>query len=108
MTKAQKLAEAEACTRRAQRDAFTAQIRLAVVTEKLLAAETAEAKRQRALVESAIKRMVKNGAIRSGDYAGEFTLTAQFIADPTLIPLALTKTIFRARLARNQRTKIRL
>jgi hypothetical protein len=97
----QQIAEAEACIRRAQRDAFTAQIRLAVITEKLVAAETAEAKRQRALVESAIKRMVKDGAIHPGDYAGEFTLTAQFIKDPSgLIPLALTKRIYRAGPAR--------
>jgi hypothetical protein len=91
MTKAQKLAAAKAEARRAERAALDAKIRLAIVREKLDAHETAEARRQRILIQAVVKRMVK-----SGDYAGEFTLTAQFIADPALIPLALTKKIFRA------------
>jgi hypothetical protein len=92
MTKAQKLADAQAHARRAERAALVAQIRLAVIQDKIIAHETAEAHRQRILIQTAVKRMVK-----SGDYSGEFTLTAQFIADPSLIPLALTKKIFRVR-----------
>jgi rhamnose utilization protein RhaD (predicted bifunctional aldolase and dehydrogenase) len=97
MTKAQKLADAKAETRRAERAALDAKIRLAIVREKLDAHETAEARRQRVLVQTAVERMVKAGALRPDDHAGQFDMTAQLLSDPSgLIPLALTKKIFRA------------
>jgi hypothetical protein len=91
MTKAQKLAAAKAEARRYELAALDARIDRAILCDKIAVLESAEARRQRILIQTAVKRMVK-----SGDYAGEFTLTAQFIADPALIPLALTKRIFRA------------
>jgi hypothetical protein len=106
MSDAQKLAEAKAYTRRAQRDAFTAQIRLAVITDKLAAAETIEAKRQKVLVQSAVERMVKAGALRPDDHAGQFDMTAQLLSDPSgLIPLALTKQFYRAGTTKNEGNK---
>jgi hypothetical protein len=97
MTKAQKLADAQAHARRAQRDALAAQVRLAIVQDKITAHETTEARRQRILVQTAVERMVKSGALRPGDHAGQFDMTRQLLADPSgLIPLALTKKIFKA------------
>jgi hypothetical protein len=92
MSDAEQIAEAKAQARRAERAALDAKIRLAIVQDKITVLESAEARRQRILIQTVVKRMVK-----TGDYAGEFTLTEQFIADPALIPLALTKKIFRAR-----------
>jgi hypothetical protein len=96
VTKARQIAAAKAEARRYELAALDARIDRAILCDKIAMLETAEARRQRALAESAIKKLIANGAVHPGDYAGEFTLTAQFIADPTLIPLALTKTIFRA------------
>jgi hypothetical protein len=68
-----------------------------VVREKLSALKTAEARRQRILIQTAVERMVKAGAIRADDHAGQVDMTAQLLNDPSgLIPLALTKRIFRA------------
>ena len=97
MTNAQKLAEAEANTRRAERAALDAIIRLAIVNDKIAAHEKAEAKHQRALVQSAVAKLVQSGAIRPDDFAGQFDMTEQFLSDPSLIPLALTPRVFRQR-----------
>ncbi|MGB7747605.1 MAG: hypothetical protein WBN75_09995 [Verrucomicrobiia bacterium] len=97
MNDAQKLAAAKACTRLAEANALEAKIRLAIVHDKIAAHETAEARRQRILIQTAVERMVKSGALRPDDHAGQFDMTAQLLSDPSgLIPLALTKTIFRA------------
>jgi rhamnose utilization protein RhaD (predicted bifunctional aldolase and dehydrogenase) len=97
MTKAQKLAEAKAHVRRAERAALVAQVRLAVIQDKIAVLESAEARRQRVLVQTAIEQMVKSGALRPDDHAGQFDLTAQFLSDPALITLALQRRVFRAR-----------
>jgi hypothetical protein len=96
MTKAQKLADAQAHARRAQRDALAAQVRLAIVQDKITVLETAEARRQRVLVQTAVQKLIANGAVHPADNAGQFDLTRQFIADPSLIPLALQRRIHRA------------
>ena len=104
MTKAQILAEVKAETRRAERGLIAAQVRLDIINEKIAAHETAEAHRQRILIQAAVDRMVKSGTIHPGDHFGQFRMTEQFIKNPALIPLALTKTIYRARPAVNQKT----
>jgi hypothetical protein len=85
------IADADARRRRAERATLHAEIRLAIVRERIAALETAEARRQKHLIQTAVKRVVK-----SGDYAGEFAMTEQFIADPTLISLATAKRCYRA------------
>jgi rhamnose utilization protein RhaD (predicted bifunctional aldolase and dehydrogenase) len=97
MSNAQKLSEAEAETRRAERAALDAKIRLAVTEDKIAAHERAEAKHQRALVQSAVQQMVKSGAIRPDDHAAQLDMAGQLLCDPSLIPLALTPRIFRQR-----------
>jgi rhamnose utilization protein RhaD (predicted bifunctional aldolase and dehydrogenase) len=97
MTNAKQLAEAEAQTRRAERAAMNAEIRLAIVDDKIAAHERAEAKHQRALVQSALEQMVKSGAIRADDHAAQLHMAGQLITDPSLIPLSLTPRIFRQR-----------
>lgn len=99
MTKARQIAAAKAEARRYELAALDARIDRAILCDKIAMLETAEARRQRALIQSVVQRLV----VKSGDYAGEFTLTEQFVADPTLIPLALTKQIYRARPAVNRR-----
>jgi len=95
MSDAEQISEAKAHARRAERAAFDAKIRLAIVQDKITAHETTEARRQRILVQTAVERMVKSGALRPGDHAGQFDMTAQLLSDPSgLIPLALTKRIF--------------
>ena len=106
MTNAQKsLAAAKAETRRAERAAIVAQVRLDIINEKIVMRETAEARRQRILIQTAVERMVKSGAIHPTDHFGKFSMTEQFIKNPSLIPLALTRTIFRARPAMNPNQK---
>jgi rhamnose utilization protein RhaD (predicted bifunctional aldolase and dehydrogenase) len=101
MSDAEQIAEAKACTRRARRAALEAQIWLAIVQDKITVLETAEARRQRVLVQTAVEQMVKAGALQPDDHAGQFRMTEQFIKDPSvLIPLALTKRIYRAGSAR--------
>ncbi len=105
MTKAPKLAEAKAHVRRAERAALDAKIRLAIVQDKITVLETAEARRQRILVQTTVDRMVKSGALRPDDHAGQFDMTAQLLSDPSeLIPLALTKKIFKAGPAQRKQT----
>lgn len=97
MTKARQLAAAKAEARRSERDALDAKIRLAIVQDKITSYEMAEARRQCVLVQTAIERMVKAGALRPDDHAGQFDMTAQLLGDSSgLIPLALAKWIFRA------------
>jgi hypothetical protein len=103
MSNAEQIADAEARTRRADATALDAQIRLCIVREKLSAMETAENKRQRIFVQTAVEKLVTAGAIHANDHAAQFDLTAQFLSDPALIPLALTKRIYRAQPAVNRR-----
>ncbi|MGB7749296.1 MAG: hypothetical protein WBN75_18640 [Verrucomicrobiia bacterium] len=102
MTKTQKLVAAKAEARRAERAALDAKIRLAIVREKLDTHETAEAKQQRALVESAVKKLIATGAVHPGDHYGQFHVLEQLVKDPSLVTLALQK-IYRARPAVNRR-----
>ena len=96
MSDDEQIAEAKAHARRAERAALEAQIRLAIVQDKITVLETAEARRQRVLVQTAVEKLVKADALRPDDHAGQFDMTAQLLSDPAgLIPLALTKRIFR-------------
>lgn len=104
MTKAKQLAEAKAHARRAELDALVAKVQLAIVEDKIIQRETAAARRQRILIQTAVERMVKSGAIHPADHFGQFRMTEQLIENPSLVPLALTKTIFRARPAMNQKS----
>ena len=97
MSNAEKLAEAKATTFRAELAAMKAEIRLAIVNDKIAAHEKAEAGHKRALVQSAIQQMVMSGAIRPDDHAAQMDMAGQLLSDPSLIPLALQKKIFRAR-----------
>jgi hypothetical protein len=103
MTPAEQIAEANARQRQAEARELEMRIRLAIVREKIGAHETAEAKRQRDLIDAAVKMMVTSGAIPPGDHAARLDMTAQLLNDPSLIPLALTKTVYRARPAVNHR-----
>ncbi len=96
MKHAEKLAEAVAERKQAERDLLESKIRLAVVSDKIAASERAEARRQRVLVQTAVERLVKAGMIREDDDAAQFDMTAQLLSDPSLIPLALTRRIYRA------------
>jgi hypothetical protein len=50
--------------------------------------------------------MVKAGALRPDDHAGQFDMTAQLLSDPSgLIPLALTKQFYRAGTTKNEGNK---
>jgi hypothetical protein len=105
MTEAEEIADAQAHARRAERDAIAAQVRLDIINARIAAHETAEARRQRILIQAAVDRMVKSGTIHPADHFGQFRMTEQFIKNPSLIPLALTPTVIRARRpAVNQKT----
>jgi len=98
MSYAEQLAEAKADTRRAERVALAAQIKLAILDDKIAAHERADAKHQRALIQSAVAKLVQSGAIRSDDHAAQLDMAGQLLCDPSgLIPLALTPRIFRQR-----------
>lgn len=103
MTHAEQLAEAKAHARHAELDALVAKVQLALVEDKIAANDRAESKRQRDLVESAVKLMVKAGTIRPGDQLAQFGILEQLARDPSLVTLALQKT-YRARPAVNQKT----
>jgi rhamnose utilization protein RhaD (predicted bifunctional aldolase and dehydrogenase) len=96
MSAAEQIAEAKAEARRAERAALDAKIRLAIVQDKITAHETAEARRQKVLIQSAVKKMVATGAVHAGDHYGQFRMLEQLARDPSLVTLALTKKIFRA------------
>jgi hypothetical protein len=95
MTESEQIADAQAQGRRAEREAIAAQVRLDFLNEKIASHEKAEARHQRVLVQTAVERMVKSGAIHPADHFGQFRMTEQFIENPALIPLALMKTAFR-------------
>lgn len=103
MSDAEQIAEAKAHVHRAERDALDAKIRLAVVQDKITVLETAEARRQRALILATVNQMVKAGAIHSADHAGQFRMLEQLARDPSLCELALQKKTYRARPAVNHR-----
>lgn len=94
MSNAKQLAEAQAQTRRAERAAMKAEIRLAIVNDKIAAHERAEARQLKAVVQSAVQQMVKSGAIHRYDHSAQLDMAGQLISDSSLIPLALTPRIF--------------
>lgn len=101
MSYAERLAEAQAATRRMERAALDAKIRLAVTEDAIATREKVEAEHQRLLIQSAVQQMVKSGAIRPDDHAAQLSMTEQLLSDPSgLIPLALTPRIFRQRNAK--------
>ena len=85
------VAEADARRLRAECAELEMRVQLCINHEKISALETAEAGQQKNPIQMAVKRTVKSGA-----YAEEFTMTGQFIADPSLISLTLSRWISRS------------
>jgi len=101
-TERQQIFAANARRERSEARELELRIRLVIAREKISALETAEAKRQRALVESAVKKLVATRTVHPADHLGQFRMTEQFIKDPALIPLALSNKVFRAGPARQR------
>jgi hypothetical protein len=93
---AEQIADADERREKSERVTLEIQTRLAVVREKLAALETAEAKRLKTTVQTAVEQMVKTGLIRADDHATQFDFTELFLADSSLIPLVFQRRIFRA------------
>jgi hypothetical protein len=103
MTNAKQIADADERRRGAECAELESRIQLAILRQQITVLETAEAKRQRILIQTAVERLVTSGVIHADDHAGQFDLTEQFIKDPSgLIPLALRTKIFRAGSAVNR------
>ena len=99
MTATQKrmlIAAADARREKSERATLDAQIRLAILRDKISAFESAESKRQKVLIQSAVEKLVKSGAINRHNPYAEFNVLEQLARDPSLVTLALTKKIFRA------------
>ena len=97
MSYAQKLAEAKAETRRAERAAMQAEVRLAIGEDKIAAHERGEARQLKAVVQTAVANLIQSGQIAADDHAAQLDMAGQFISDPSLVAMALTKRIFRQR-----------
>jgi hypothetical protein len=79
-------------------------IRLYIARERISALETAEHKRQRKLIQSAVEKLVATGAVHPGNLYGQFNVLEQLVKDPALCTLAITKKIFRAGPAQRKQT----
>lgn len=90
------IADANARRHRAEAGELDARIQLAILRQQIHAHETAEKKRQRTLIQSAVEKLVATGAVHAGDHFGQFRMLEQLVKDPSLVTLALTKRIYRA------------
>lgn len=93
----QQIDAADERRRRAECAELEMRIRLCIMREKIAGLESAEHKRQRTLIQSAVEKLVATGAVHVGDHLGQFRVLEQLARDPSLVTLALTKKIFRAR-----------
>jgi hypothetical protein len=73
------------------------EIRLAIVREKIAGLESAEKKRLKTAVQTAVESLVSSGAIHRHNLYGQFNLLEQLARDLSFVTLALTKRIFRGR-----------
>jgi len=78
------------------RAAFKARFVPVGFRQQIAALETAEAKRQKVLIQSAVERLVATVAVHAGDHFGQFRVLEQLVKDPSLCSLALMKRVFRA------------
>jgi len=103
MSDAEQISEANVRRKQAEARTLELQIRLALSRERVMAMQTAENRRQKVLVQTAVKKLVANGAIHPADHYGQFRVLEQLVSDPALCTLALAKKVFRAGRGTRQR-----
>jgi len=79
-------------------------IRLCIARERIAGLESADAKRQRTLIQSTVEKLIATGAVHPGNLYGQFNVLEQLVKDPSLCTLAITKKIFRAGPAQRKQT----
>lgn len=72
-----RIAAAEARTRRAEVGELDARIQLAILRQQIHAHETAEAKLQRKLIQPGVEKLVATGTVHPGDHFGQFRVLEQ-------------------------------
>jgi len=91
MSTADAIIAAEARAEQAEAAALATEIQLGITRARLAELETEAAKLKDGEAERAVRQLVTRGAIRSDDVFTQHQMKGKFVADPTLIPLAVGK-----------------